>query len=88
MNRFVTLALVSTLALSGASHAFGQDRKPGEAEIAKLPPGLSCPLGEVMGLVNAVFLFALEEARLCGSFARKRSGPIMLVFVDCTNLYA
>ncbi len=28
MNRFVTLALVSTVALSGASHAFGQEKKP------------------------------------------------------------
>lgn len=39
MNRFVTLALVSTLALSGASHAFGQEKKPGEAEIAKMLQG-------------------------------------------------
>ena len=39
MNRIVTLALVSTVALSGASHAFGQEKKPGEAEIAKLLPG-------------------------------------------------
>ena len=28
MNRFVTLALVSTVALSGASHAFGQEKSP------------------------------------------------------------
>ena len=39
MNRFVTLALVSTVALSGASHAFGQEKKPSEAEITKLLPG-------------------------------------------------
>ena len=39
MNRFVTLALVNTVALSGASHAFGQENKPSEAEIAKLLPG-------------------------------------------------
>src|SRR5271156_6261778 len=39
MNRFVTLALVSTVALSGASHAFGQETKPSEAEITKLLPG-------------------------------------------------
>ncbi|MHC5536899.1 hypothetical protein ACYOEI_01340 [Singulisphaera rosea] len=39
MNRFVAFALVSTLALSGASHAFGQEKKPGEAEIVKLLPG-------------------------------------------------
>jgi hypothetical protein len=39
MNRFVTLALVSTVALSGASHAFGQEKKPSEAEIVKLLPG-------------------------------------------------
>jgi hypothetical protein len=39
MNRFVMLALVSTLALSGASHAFGQEKKPTEAEITKLLPG-------------------------------------------------
>lgn len=39
MNSFVTLALVSTVALSGASHAFGQDTKPSEAEINKLLPG-------------------------------------------------
>jgi hypothetical protein len=39
MNRIVTLALVSTVALSGASHAFGQEEKPGEAEITRLLPG-------------------------------------------------
>ena len=39
MNRFVTLALMSTVALSGASHAFGQEKKPSEAEITKLLPG-------------------------------------------------
>jgi hypothetical protein len=39
MNRVVTLALVSTVALSGASHAFGQEKKPCEAEITKLLPG-------------------------------------------------
>ena len=39
MNRFVTLALVSTVALSGASHAFGHEKKPSEAEITKLLPG-------------------------------------------------
>ncbi len=39
MNRFVTLALVSTVALSGASHAFGQEKKPSEAEITKLLAG-------------------------------------------------
>ena len=39
MNRFVALALVSTVALSGASHAFGQEKKPSEAEITKLLPG-------------------------------------------------
>jgi hypothetical protein len=40
MNRFVTLALVSTVvAISGASHAFGQEKKPSEAEITKLLPG-------------------------------------------------
>ena len=38
MNRFVALALMSTVALSGASHAFGQE-KPSEAEITKLLPG-------------------------------------------------
>jgi hypothetical protein len=39
MNRFVALALMSTVALSGASHAFGQEKKPSEAEITKLLPG-------------------------------------------------
>ena len=39
MNRFVTLALVSTVALSGCSHTFGQETKPSEAEITKLLPG-------------------------------------------------
>ena len=39
MNRFVALALVSTVALSGASHAFGQEKNPSEAEITKLLPG-------------------------------------------------
>jgi hypothetical protein len=39
MNRFVTLALMSTVALSGASHAFGQETKPSEAEISRLLPG-------------------------------------------------
>ena len=39
MNRFVTLALVSTVVLSGASYAFGQEKKPSEAEINKLLPG-------------------------------------------------
>lgn len=39
MNRFVTLALMSTVALSGASQAFGQETKPSEAEISKLLPG-------------------------------------------------
>lgn len=39
MNRFVTLVLVSTVALSGTSHAFGQETKPSEAEITKLLPG-------------------------------------------------
>ncbi len=39
MNRLVALALVSTVALSGASHAFGQEKNPSEAEITKLLPG-------------------------------------------------
>ena len=39
MNRFVTLVLVSTVAISGASHAFGQEKKPSEAQITKLLPG-------------------------------------------------
>jgi hypothetical protein len=39
MSRFVMLGLLSTVALSGASQAFGQEKKPGEAEIAKLLPG-------------------------------------------------
>jgi lipocalin-like protein len=39
MSRFVTLALVSTVALSGASHAFGQEKKPSEVEITNLLPG-------------------------------------------------
>ena len=39
MNPFVTLALVSAVALTWASHAFGQDKKPSEAEITKLLPG-------------------------------------------------
>ena len=39
MNCFVALALVSTVALSGASHAFGQEKNPSEAEITKLLPG-------------------------------------------------
>src|ERR1700761_2435340 len=39
MNRIATLALVSTRALAAATHAFGQEKKPGEAEIAKLLPG-------------------------------------------------
>ena len=39
MNRFVTLALVCTVALSVASHAFGQEEKPSAAEITKLLPG-------------------------------------------------
>ena len=39
MNRFVTLALVCTVALSGASQAFGQEEKPSAAEITKLLPG-------------------------------------------------
>ena len=39
MNRLVALALVSTVALSGASHAFGQVKYPSEAEITKLLPG-------------------------------------------------
>jgi len=39
MDRFVALALMSTVALSGASHAFGQEKKPSEAEITKLLPG-------------------------------------------------
>ena len=40
MNRFVRLALVSTVALTGASHAFGQETKPSEAEITKRLPGM------------------------------------------------
>jgi hypothetical protein len=39
MNRFVAFALVSTVALSGASHTFGQEKKPSQAEITKLLPG-------------------------------------------------
>ena len=39
MSRFVALALVSTVALSGASHAFGQEKNPSEAEITKLLSG-------------------------------------------------
>ena len=39
MNRFVALALVSTVALFGAAHAFGQEKKPSEAKISKLLPG-------------------------------------------------
>jgi hypothetical protein len=39
MNRFVALALVSTVALSGVPHAFGEEKKPNEAEITKLLPG-------------------------------------------------
>jgi hypothetical protein len=39
MNHFVALALVSTVALSGASHTFGQEKTPSEAEITKLLPG-------------------------------------------------
>ena len=39
MSRFVALALLSAVALSGASHAFGQEKKPSEAEITKLLPG-------------------------------------------------
>src|SRR5205807_7568245 len=37
--RFVTSVLVSTVALSVAPHAFGQEAKPSEAEITKLLPG-------------------------------------------------
>ena len=59
MNRFVALALVSTVALSGASHAFGQETKPSEAEITKLLPGkwvseVNTP--KVTGKVESVFL--------------------------------
>lgn len=39
MNRFVALALVSTVALSEASHTFGQEKNPSEAQITKLLPG-------------------------------------------------
>ncbi len=59
MNRFVTLALVSTVALSGASHAFGQETKPSEAEITKLLPGkwvskLNTP--KVSGALESAFV--------------------------------
>jgi uncharacterized protein (TIGR03066 family) len=59
MNRFVTLVLVSTVALSGASHAFGQETKPREAEITKLLPGkwvseLNTP--KVSGKVESAFV--------------------------------
>ena len=46
MNRFVTLALVCTVALSVASHAFGQEEKPSAAEITKLLPGKVGQQGE------------------------------------------
>ncbi len=59
MNHFVTLALVSTVALSGASHAFGQEKKPSEAEITKLLPGkwvskLNTP--KVSGTLESAFV--------------------------------
>ena len=59
MNRFVTLALVSTVALSGASHAFGQEEQPSEAEITKLLPGkwvskLNTP--KVVGKLESAFV--------------------------------
>ena len=63
MNRFVTLALVSTVALSGASHAFGQEKKPSEAEITKLLPGkwvskLNTP--KVSGKLESAFVKGLH----------------------------
>ncbi len=59
MNRFVTLALVSAVALSGASHAFGQEEQPSEAEITKLLPGkwvskLNTP--KVVGKLESAFV--------------------------------
>ena len=39
MNRFVTSALVSVVTLAAVSHASGQEKKPGEAEVTKLLPG-------------------------------------------------
>ncbi len=59
MNRFVSLALVSTMALSGGCHAFEQEKKPSEAEITKLLPGkwvskLNTP--KVSGKVESEFV--------------------------------
>src|SRR5579885_2398588 len=59
MERLFTLALMSTVALSGGSHAFGQEKNPSEAAITKLLRGkwvseLDTP--KVSGTLDAAFV--------------------------------